>query len=223
MYKFTKRSFCIIACSCAILVLLPIFFIAIIGILLSDWGPVFYCAQRIGKDCKPFKMYKFRSMKVDKSANEINFKADISRIFKWGAFMRATKIDELPQLFNCLLGDMAIVGPRPVSQDQVAIMHEGKFAIASCVRPGLTGPAALYDYLYGDFIEDETDYKKKVLPTRRILELYYVQHMNITFDIKMIWWTLKCIIFRIMGRNMDKTLNKLILFADISKLENQIQ
>ena len=71
--------------------------------------------------------------------------------------MRATKIDELPQLLNCVLGDMAIVGPRPAAQDQVVIMREGKYGIAARVRPGLTGPAALYDYLYGDTVEDPAE------------------------------------------------------------------
>ena len=76
-----------IACGGALIVLLPVFLIAIIGILISDWGPVFYCANRIGKDNKSFRMYKFRSMTIAKDA-------DTNRILKWGAFMRATKIDE---------------------------------------------------------------------------------------------------------------------------------
>ena len=119
-----------IACGGALIVLLPVFLIAIIGILISDWGPVFYCANRIGKDNKSFRMYKFRSMTIAKDADEKSFKADTNRIFKWGAIMRATKIDELPQLLNCVLGDMAIVGPRPAAQDQVVIMREGKYGIA---------------------------------------------------------------------------------------------
>ena len=169
MYQFVKRAFCVIACGGALIVLLPVFLIAIIGILISDWGPVFYCANRIGKDNKSFRMYKFRSMTIAKDADEKSFKADTNRIFKWGAIMRATKIDELPQLLNCVLGDMAIVGPRPAAQDQVVIMREGKYGIAARVRPGLTGPAALYDYLYGDTVEDPAEYMEKVLPTRREL------------------------------------------------------
>lgn len=200
MYKVVKRTFCIFACGLALLVLSPVFLIAIIGILVSDWGSVFYCANRIGKDNKPFKMYKFRSMRIDRGANELSFKADTNRIFKWGAIMRATKIDELPQLLNCLLGDMAIVGPRPAAQDQVVIMREGKYAVAAKVRPGLTGPAALYDYLYGDTIEDANEYVVKVLPARRELEAYYVNHVNMGFDLKMIIWTVICILGKIVGK-----------------------
>ena len=74
-----------IACGGALIVLLPVFLIAIIGILISDWGPVFYCANRIGKDNKSFRMYKFRSMTIAKDADEKSFKADTNRIFKWGA------------------------------------------------------------------------------------------------------------------------------------------
>lgn len=209
MYRVVKRIFCLVACGIAIILLSPVYLIAIIGILLSDWGPVFYCANRIGKDNKPFKMYKFRSMRVDRGANEASFKADANRIFKWGAIMRRTKIDELPQLLNCLLGDMAIVGPRPAAQDQVAIMREGKYGVAAKVRPGLTGPAALYDYLYGDNIEDPTEYLKKVLPTRRKLEAFYVDHVNATFDLKMIVWTVLCILGTVVGKPQNWILEKL--------------
>lgn len=221
MYHIVKRFFCLVSSLTALIILSPIFIIAIVGILVSDWGPVFYIANRIGKNNRPFKMYKFRSMKIERDANEKKFKADKNRIFKWGAFMRATKIDELPQLLNCLLGDMAIVGPRPAAQDQIEIMREGKYAIASSVKPGLTGPAALYDYLYGDSIDDEYEYRKKVLPNRLVLEMYYVQHMDMLFDVKMIIWTLKCIIYRVLRLDSEKMLNKLISFAEICKTENQ--
>lgn len=214
MYSIIKRLFCIIACGSAILVLSPIFLIAVIGILVSDWGPVFYCANRIGKDNKPFKMYKFRSMRVDRTANEASFKADVNRIFKWGSIMRATKIDELPQLLNCLLGDMAIVGPRPAAQDQVAVMREGKYAVAAKVRPGLTGPAALYDYLYGDTIEVTTEYEEKVLPTRRELEAFYVDHVNAAFDLKMIVWTVLCILGTIIGKPQNWILKLLKSYVE---------
>lgn len=209
MYHFVKRGFCIVACSSALIVLLPVFLIAIVGILVSDWGGVFYCANRIGKDNKPFKMYKFRSMTIAKNADEKSFKADTNRIFKWGAIMRATKIDELPQLLNCLLGDMAIVGPRPAAQDQVAIMREGKYGVAAKVCPGLTGPAALYDYLYGDTIEDPVIYIEKVLPTRRELEVFYVDHVNAAFDLKMIGWTVLCILGTVVGKPQNWILEKL--------------
>lgn len=202
-----------LASGSAIVVLSPVFLIAIVGILASDWGPIFYKANRIGKDNQPFKMYKFRSMRVDNGANESSFKADTNRIFPWGAFMRASKIDELPQLINCFIGDMAIIGPRPAAKDQLSIVRAGKYAKASEVKPGLSGPAALYDYLYGDTIEDEAEYEEKVLPTRLELEAEYVNHVNAAFDMKMIWWTVRCIAGRVLGKPQDKILAQLCAMA----------
>ncbi len=109
-YRFFKRLFDICASGLALIVLLPVWLIAIIGIVVSDPGPVFYFANRVTKDNRTFKMYKFRSMRVDKNANEKSLRPDQDRIFPFGRFMRATKIDELPQLLNVFLGDMAVVG-----------------------------------------------------------------------------------------------------------------
>ena len=99
-----------IACGGALIVLLPVFLIAIIGILISDWGPVFYCANRIGKDNKSFRMYKFRSMTIAKDADEKSFKADTNRIFnttslrvrKRCALSDAVPLCALQRLMNCL-------------------------------------------------------------------------------------------------------------------------
>ena len=194
MYSFVKRLFDIIASFLALIILLPVWIIAIIGILVSDLGPIFYCADRVGKDNKHFKMYKFRSMRVDKNANEKSLRPDQNRIFLWGSIMRKTKIDELPQLLNILFGDMAVVGPRPAAADQVDITRGGDNAIVATLKPGLASPAALYDYLYGDAIEDEAEYMDKVAPTRLALDRYYVNKQNIGYDIKMIWYTILCIL-----------------------------
>lgn len=195
-----KRMFDIIASGMAIIVLLPLCAIAAIGIEVSDSGPVFYMAKRVGKDNKIFRMFKFRSMRVDKSADEKNFKADSNRIFKWGEFLRSTKIDELPQLINVFIGQMSVIGPRPASVDQIAVTRAGKYAVISSLKPGLSGPSALYDYIYGDQIEDEDEYKEKVLPTRLDLDLYYIKAKCLSYDIKMIWYTLICIYSMIVKR-----------------------
>lgn len=222
MYRFVKRVFCIVASLLGIIVTLPIWLIAIIGITISDFGPIFYVARRVGKNDRVFRMYKFRSMKVDKKANEISFKADTNRIFPFGAFMRASKIDELPQLLNCFLGDMAIIGPRPASIDQVNIVRAGEYAQVSSVTPGLSGPSALYDYIYGDTIEDETEYEKLVLPTRLALDLYYVKNgVNLGYDLKMIWWTVKCILNSLFHQSSDKMLEALRGFALDIKDKNE--
>ena len=216
MYKFVKRAFDLFLSIFAFIVLLPIFLFIIIGIEISDPGPIFYKAKRIGYKGKEFTMYKFRSMyipKTEEEKSEASFKADTNRIFPFGKFIRRLKFDELAQIFNMINGTMAIVGPRPASVDQVSIMREGKYAIASTVKPGLTGPAAIYDYIYGDTVEDLEDYKRLVLPTRRELEAYYPPHMSFAFDVKMIWWTILTVISTAIKVKPQKIFNKISRFV----------
>jgi len=215
-YFFIKRAFDILAALAGILISSPIWVIAIIGILVSDFGPIFYVARRTGKNNEEFSMFKFRSMRVPKKESEkseASFKADTNRIFAFGSFMRKTKIDELPQLLNVLIGDMSVVGPRPASKDQVAIMRAGKYGIAASVRPGLTSPSAIYDYIYGDTVEDAEEYEKLVLPTRLELEAYYPMHMSVWYDIKLIWQTVVAILATVFGKKPKKIMSELIACA----------
>lgn len=213
-YRFIKRAFDILASGLAIIVLSPVFLIAIIGILISDAGPIFYMANRVGKDNCNFKMCKFRSMRVDNKANEKSLRPDQDRIFPFGRFIRATKIDELPQLLNIFIGDMAIVGPRPAAIDQVEITRGGDNAIVASIKPGLTSPSALYDYLYGDSIEDEDEYMDKVAPTRLALDRYYIGKQTIGYDIKMIWYTVVCILGTVFKKPAVFILRELIESVD---------
>ena len=214
MYRFIKRTFDIFASGLALIVLLPIWLIAIIGIEVSDPGPVFYFANRAGKDNKTFKMYKFRSMRVDKNANEKSLRPDQDRIFKFGRFIRATKIDELPQLLNVFLGDMAVIGPRPAAVDQIEITRSGENAIVASIKPGLSSPSALYDYLYGDSIEDEAEYMDKVAPTRLALDRFYIGKQTVGYDIKIIWYTVVCIFGTIFHKPAIFILKELIDAVD---------
>ena len=208
-YLFFKRLFDFCVSALALVVTSPIWLVTVIGIIISDPGPVFYLANRVGKDNKPFLMFKFRSMTVDKKANEKSLRADATRIFKFGSFIRATKIDELPQLLNVFLGQMSIVGPRPAAVDQLEITRAGKCEICSIAKPGLTSPSAIYDYIYGDKIEDEVEYKTKVLSTRLALDVWYVGHMNTKLDFKMIWYTVVSIISTIGERFPENILTEL--------------
>ena len=108
LYKIVKRVFDFICALIGIVGTSPLWIIGVVGILLSDWGPVFYIATRIGKNNKPFKMYKFRSMRVAKAATEVSLRPDEDRIFPFGHFIRKVKIDELPQLLNILNGTMSV-------------------------------------------------------------------------------------------------------------------
>ncbi len=218
LYLFLKRLFDM---SCALLGLIvssPLWLIVMLGIELSDPGPVFYIAHRTTKHNRVFNMFKFRSMRQGK-ANESVFRGEEDRIFPFGRFIRATKLDELPQLLNILIGDMSIVGPRPAAVDQVDITRGGRFAAAGEITSGLTGPSALYDYLYGDQIESEEEYVRDVLPTRLELDLVYLDKRGVGFDLKMIWWTVVCIVYQIAGQTPEKLFNTLLKWAAEHKEE----
>lgn len=211
-YFFLKRTLDILASLAGILVTSPVWLIAIIGIELSDPGPIFFKAARIGKDNKEFAMWKFRSMRVPKKESEkseASFKADTNRIFPFGELCRRLKIDELPQLLNILGGSMSLVGPRPAAKDQVDVVRNGKYIVAATVKPGLTGPAALYDYIYGDSVEDPEEYIRLVLPTRLELEAFYPSRMSFGYDIKMIWYTVVCIVFSLFKKEPTNILEEL--------------
>ena len=208
-YLATKRGFDFFCVLLGLIGTFPIWIIAIIGIEISDPGPIFYKANRIGKGNKPFRMYKFRSMRQGK-ANESVFRGDENRIFPFGKFIRASKIDELPQLINILKGDMSIIGPRPAAVEQMKITRGGKYRASGKVPAGLSGPSALYDYLYGDDVEGAEDYEKLVLPTRLELDLYYLKKMSFGYDVKMIVWTVIAVLGEVIGHKPQWMLKKLV-------------
>ncbi len=222
MYHIVKRVLDLLCSLLALIIFSPVFILTAIGILISDWGPIFYKANRIGKGNKPFKMYKFRSMRVlkdPKKGAEASLRPDDDRIFPFGHFIRKTKIDELPQLINIINGTMSIVGPRPVSEDQFNMFRYGKWNEAAKVPVGLSGPAALYDYIYGDQITDEKEYMVRVYPTRRELEYSYVQKAGLLYDLKMIVYTVICICYALVDKECKWILNELV--EDANKTMNQ--
>ena len=189
IYKFFKRLFDVICALLGIIGTSPIWIVSIILTEISDPGPLFYFANRVGKDNKKFKMWKFRSMRVVRGASEASLRPEQDRIFWWGKIMRRLKIDELPQLLNILNGTMSIVGPRPAAVDQIEITRGGENAIAATVPCGLTSQSSLWDYIYGDQFTEEEEYNEKVLPIRLKLDVYYVKHASFWWDICLIWWT----------------------------------
>lgn len=223
MYKHVKRAGDVLCALVGIIGTSPAWLFSIIGILISDPGKIFYTSTRIGKDNKPFKMYKFRSMRSAKGANEASLRADSNRIFPFGNLIRNLKIDELPQLLNILNGTMSVIGPRPVANDQKELFRTGRWNKAAEVQVGLSGPAALYDFIYGDSFTDEKEYMEKVFPTRRELELTYVDKMSLWYDAKMILYTIICICYRVFGSNPQWILREFISDAEesIKKHDNQ--
>lgn len=221
MYKYTKRIIDIICAAIGIAGTSPIWIIAIIGILVSDPGRIFYTSTRIGKGNNPFKMYKFRSMRTVKGADESSLRADTNRIFAFGKLLRDLKIDELPQLINILNGSMSVIGPRPVANDQKQLFRTGRWNKSAEVPVGLSGPAALYDFIYGDYITDEAEYMEKVFPTRRELEVTYVDKQSLAYDTKMVIYTLISISYRIFGKNPEWMLREFIADAEHSIMNNK--
>ena len=219
MYKYIKRFLDILCALLGIIGTSPIWIIAIVGILVSDWGPIFYTSTRIGKGNKPFKMFKFRSMREDKNANEASLRPDEDRIFAFGKLIRRLKIDELPQLLNILNGTMSVIGPRPVAKDQMELFRVGKWNLAAEVAVGLSGPAALYDFIYGDQFEDPEEYMEKLFQTRRELEYVYVKKMSFGYDVKMVVYTIICIFYALFGKECTWILKEFVDAAKESEKE----
>lgn len=214
IYKAIKRVFDFVCAFLGIVGTSPIWILSMVLTELSDPGPLFYFANRVGKDNKKFKMWKFRSMRVARGANEASLRPDQDRIFWWGKIMRRLKIDELPQLMNILNGTMSIVGPRPAAVDQVDITRGGENAIAATVPCGLTSQSSLWDYIYGDQFPDEKEYNEKVLPIRLKLDVYYVKNASFFGDIKLIVWTVIAILYTACGKYPQWMHDKLVGYVE---------
>lgn len=213
IYSITKRLLDLLCAFLGIIGTSPVWLFSILMAEIEDPGPVFYCAKRVGKGGKIIKMWKFRSMRVSKEANEFSLRPDQNRIFWWGKVMRRLKIDELPQLINILNGTMSIVGPRPASVDQIGITRENGNEIAYNVPCGLTSQSSLWDYIYGDKFTNEDEYNKKVLPIRLKLDIYYVKHASFLWDLRLIFWTVLAICYTVCGKYPQWMHDKLVEFS----------
>ena len=192
VYRTCKRLFDVVASACGLVLLSPVFLATAIAIKLDDGGPVFYNQERIGKDGKPFKMYKFRSMKVNadqeieklQKHNEVDgamFKMkNDPRITRVGKFIRKTSIDEFPQLLNVLLGQMSIVGPRPPLPHEVADYTDcNKQRLY--VRPGCTG-------LWQVTVRNSVGFHEMVN-----IDLDYIKRRSFHLDLEIMLKTIKVI------------------------------
>ena len=181
----------LIACVC-IIVFAPLFVICFIAILLEDGQPAIYSQERIGLHGKPFNIYKFRSMRRDAEQEGPQLLLDGAmndpRLTRVGRFLRAHHLDELPQLWNVLRGDMAFIGYRPERKfyiDQI-MERDPRYELLYKIRPGVTSYATLYNG-YTDTIE-------KML--RRLeLDLYYLEPQSMWFDTKVLFKTFISIVF----------------------------
>lgn len=187
---FIKRSFDIVVSTICLIVFSPLFLYCYILIKREDKGPAIYSQERIGLYGRPFRIYKFRSMRVDaeKYGPALSSQDEDTRLTKSGKFLREHHLDELPQLWNVLIGDMSFIGPRPERKffiDQI-MLHNPDYEKLYQIRPGVTSYATLYN--------GYTDTMEKML--RRLeLDLYYLDHHSLLFDMKILWMTFTSIVF----------------------------
>lgn len=194
-----KRLFDIIASFCGIITT-GIFLVIIAFIIkVTSPGPILFKQNRVGKDGKLFQILKFRTMIVNAESmgKQITIGND-NRITKVGHFIRKYKIDELPQLFNVLIGDMSMVGPRPEVPNYVELYNENQRKVLK-VKPGITDLASIRyrneNELLGNSENPEELYISTIMPDKLNLNLEYIEKNNIFFDIYIIITTIvKCII-----------------------------
>lgn len=185
-----KRCLDIFLAALGLLVLSPVFVLAAILVKWTSPGPVFFRQERVGKDFEPFEIMKFRTMSVDAPLRGGQLTAGRDpRITRVGGFLRATKIDELPQLINVLRGEMSFVGPRPEVPRYVDHFREDYEELLS-VRPGITDLASLkYRHeseLLGQAIDPEDLYLQSILPDKIALGKQYLRHRSLSLDLKLI-------------------------------------
>jgi len=195
-----KRSFDIVVSTCGLLLLSPLLLLLSLAIKLDSRGPVFYRGQRIGRFGKTFRIYKFRSMIVDaENLGPSATSADDTRITRVGAWIRAHKLDELPQLINVLVGDMSLVGPRPQVGWAVDLYTEQERRLLD-VRPGITDYASLTFRDEASILAGQADpdaaYLELIAPEKTRLGLYYVDNYGLWTDLKILVSTALCVFLK---------------------------
>lgn len=199
-----KRLFDVTASALALLVLSPLLAAAAVAVRLSSPGPVLYRARRIGRHGVPFTMFKFRTMHVANTQGSVITSSSDARVFPLGRLLRALKIDELPQLWNVLRGEMSIVGPRPEDPKIVADHYDQLGHETLTVLPGLTCPGSVHFYTHGEQLVDdgdpETAYVRRLLPIKLALDVIYVRQMSLWYDLRLITRTAWTILQIAVGR-----------------------
>jgi lipopolysaccharide/colanic/teichoic acid biosynthesis glycosyltransferase len=184
----------------------PIMIAVAMGLRIASPGPVLYRALRSGRGGVPFTMYKFRTMRpADEGDPGSRVTADRDpRVFPFGALLRATKIDELPQLLNVLRGDMAIVGPRPEDPTIVGTYYAPAHMETLDVLPGLSSPGSIYYYIAGESSirahDAEARYLRDILPLKLALDTVYVRRSSVAYDLRIMARTVAAIAWKLLGR-----------------------
>jgi exopolysaccharide biosynthesis polyprenyl glycosylphosphotransferase len=185
-YPFVKRLIDIGIAIVCLIILLPLLILVALAILINSHGPIFYRQQRVGKDNRIFTLYKFRTMvpNAEEMTGPVLATADDPRVTRIGALLRKARIDEFPQLFNILKGDMSLVGPRPERPEFVAEFDKTEpfYERRVKVRPGLTGLAQIYGR-YDSSVQNKLRY-----------DLAYVYNISLMLDLKILFSTLRVVL-----------------------------
>lgn len=196
--RFGKRWFDAVFSTLGLLLLSPFLLATAIAVKLDSSGPAFFKQPRIGRLGKPFLIIKFRSMKGGGAAGSKLTPAADPRITRLGAWLRRTKIDELPQLFNVMLGDMSLVGPRPEVSEFVSHYTKEQLAVLDA-RPGMTGPSAnVYEEeLLASQTDKERFYINSVLPKKLQIDLHYTNNITFSGDLYTLFQTFSKLSIRV--------------------------
>lgn len=170
-----KRCFDVIVTSIGLLLIWPFVLLLLVLVFVKLGAPVFFRQDRPGLKCKPFKIYKFRTMTNERDARG-SLLSDAQRLTVFGKFLRSTSLDELPELINVIKGDMSLVGPRPLLMEYLPL-YTSEQARRHNVRPGITGWAQVNGR---NTISWEDKFK---------LDVWYVDHRSLWLDIKILWTT----------------------------------
>lgn len=188
-----KRSFDIVFAVVFLVLLSPLLLLFALAVALTSPGGAFFRQVRVGRHGREFRLLKFRSMRPGSEAQgQLTIGGRDPRITGVGYLLRKTKLDELPQLWNVLVGDMSVVGPRPEVPKYVALYNEEQRAVLS-VRPGITGMASI-DYideneLLAKAADPERAYIEEVMPAKLALDLRYVREQSFALDLRIIMAT----------------------------------
>jgi lipopolysaccharide/colanic/teichoic acid biosynthesis glycosyltransferase len=205
-----QRFFDILFSSIAIIILSPILLVIIIVLRFSGEGEIFYRQQRIGKGGKPFGVFKFATMVKNSSSMGTGFittKND-PRVLPVGRFLRKTKLNEVPQIFNIFLGDMSIVGPRPQVGRHFEIYSENVKQELNKIRPGLTGIGSIFFRDEESILEKnkhlsyEECYSQLIAPYKGQLELWYIKHRSVWLYFVLIFLTAWVVVFPDSGTRL---------------------
>lgn len=194
--RFWKRGFDIAASALGLLILSPVLLGCAIAVGTTSPGGVLFRQERMGRGERPFTIYKFRTMRRDNSGLKLTTSGD-SRITPVGRVLRKTKLDELPQLFNVLKGDMSFVGPRPEVAEYTALYTPAQKQVF-LVRPGVTGVASIRFRNENELLSQSADpnrtYIEEIMPQKLALDLEYIPHASVWYDVGLIFKTLAAVI-----------------------------